>query len=255
MGMRGTPVSSQSPADLFLYVALPYLALASFALGHVWRYRFDKFGWTSRSSEIYEKRWLEWGGPLFHYGAFMVIAGHVLGIVVPVRVTAALGISESQYEILAKSGGVTGLALCAAGLFILLVRRIRNGRVRRATSRMDIVALSLLWAMLILGALTTVGYNILGPGYDYRVSVAVWWRSILLFRPDVGALDRVPEIYRIHISVAWVFLAVFPFTRFVHAWSAPVQYLTRPYVVYRRREPIPPQTPGTSRGWQTFGRD
>lgn len=119
MRMRGTPVSSQSPADLFLYVALPYLALASFALGHVWRYRFDKFGWTSRSSEIYEKRWLEWGGPLFHYGAFMVIAGHVLGIVVPVRVTAVLGISESQYEILAKSGGVTGLALCAAGLFIL----------------------------------------------------------------------------------------------------------------------------------------
>ena len=29
--------------------------------------------------------------------------------------------------------------------------------------------------------------------------------------------------------------AVWPFTRLVHAFSAPVGYLTRPYIVYRSR--------------------
>ena len=37
-------------ADVVLWVVLPYLFLTVFVLGHVWRYRYDKFGWTTRSS-------------------------------------------------------------------------------------------------------------------------------------------------------------------------------------------------------------
>ncbi len=47
-----------SALDLFLWVGLPYVALAVFVLGHVWRYRYDKFGWTTRSSQLYENRLL-----------------------------------------------------------------------------------------------------------------------------------------------------------------------------------------------------
>ena len=39
--------------DLLLWVALPYLALATFVVGHIWRYKYDKFGWTTRSSQMY----------------------------------------------------------------------------------------------------------------------------------------------------------------------------------------------------------
>ena len=35
--------------DQFLWVVLPYLCLATFVVGHFWRYRYDKFGWTTRS--------------------------------------------------------------------------------------------------------------------------------------------------------------------------------------------------------------
>lgn len=241
-------------ADLLLYVALPYLAIATFVVGHVWRYRFDRFGWTTRSSEIYEKRWLGLGAPLFHYGVLMIVAGHVMGILVPEGVTEYLGISEGAYTLAAQVGGSVGIVLCVSGLVILTLRRITVGRVRRATTPMDRVAYGLLWAMIILGVLTTVGYNILGPGFNYRPTVGVWWRSIVTFQPDVDALATVPTIYLVHITVAWVFLAVFPFTRFVHAWSAPVQYLTRPYVVYRTRRSTTPQTPGSDRRWRTIGR-
>ena len=33
---------------VLLWVVVPYVCLAFFVLGHVWRYRYDKFGWTTR---------------------------------------------------------------------------------------------------------------------------------------------------------------------------------------------------------------
>ena len=52
----------------FLWIIVPYLAIAIFIGGHVWRYRYDKFGWTTRSSQLYENRLLRLGSPLFHFG-------------------------------------------------------------------------------------------------------------------------------------------------------------------------------------------
>ena len=50
---------SRSPLmDVFLWVIVPYLCLATFVVGHFWRYRYDKFGWTTRSSQLYENRLL-----------------------------------------------------------------------------------------------------------------------------------------------------------------------------------------------------
>ena len=44
-----------------------------------------------------------------------------------------------------------------------------------------------------------------------------------------------PLVYQLHAIIAWVFWAAFPFSRLVHAWSIPLQYLGRPYILYRRR--------------------
>ena len=45
-----------------------------------------------------------------------------------------------------------------------------------------------------------------------------------------------------------------PFSRLVHAWSYPLWYLWRPYVVYRRRRAVPPPEPGTGgRKWRRIG--
>src|SRR5450759_1278775 len=90
---------------------LPYICLTSFALGHVWRYRYDKFGWTSRSSELYEKKILAWASPLFHFGMLGVIGGHVVGLLVPESWTNALGISEHTYHLVAVAlGTLAGIA-------------------------------------------------------------------------------------------------------------------------------------------------
>jgi len=243
-----------STLDWILFGILPYVAIAVLVVGMIWRYRFDKYGWTTRSSELYEKKWLIVGAMLFHYGAFMAIAGHVMGILIPYQWTEALGITEAQYTLVAKIGGVTAVIAVIVGLGILTSRRVLNPRVRRATSRMDIVTFAILWTMILLGFMETVGYNILGPGYNYRPSVAEWFRGLFLLQPDPSRLEGVPTIYLIHITVAWLFFALIPWGRLVHFFSVPLFYLTRPYVVYRSRQPVPTPTPGSSAGWQTIGR-
>ena len=62
-----------SSSSILLWSVLPYLAIASFVIGLVWRYRFDKFSWTTRSSQIYEGKLLRFAGPMFHLGLFAVI--------------------------------------------------------------------------------------------------------------------------------------------------------------------------------------
>ena len=49
---------------------------------------------------------------------------------------------------------------------------------------------------------------------------------------------------------------MWPFTRLVHVFSAPLGYLTRPYIVYRSRDPQSEQGLGSrapKRGWERVG--
>jgi nitrate reductase gamma subunit len=56
--------------NVLLWVIYPYLAIAMLVGGLIWRYRYDKFGWTTRSSQLYEASILRWGSPLFHFEFF-----------------------------------------------------------------------------------------------------------------------------------------------------------------------------------------
>jgi len=221
-------------ADLFLWLLLPYVSVTVFVVGHVWRYRRDQFGWTSRSTQLLESRLLAWGSTLFHYGALAVIAGHVLGILVPAGTTSALGISESMYHDLSGiAGGITGL-ICLAGLGILTFRRTSVRRIRVTTSPSDVIVFVLLGVLIVLGDAITFGYNVFGSGYDYRESVGPWFRQ-LWYDPDPALMADAPLAYQLHAAIPWLLFAVWPFSRLVHVWSYPLQYLGRPYILYRRR--------------------
>ena len=91
--------------DVLLWVVVPYACLLTFVLGHVWRYRYDKFGWTTRSSQLYESRLLRLGSPLFHFGILFVLMGHVMGLGIPNTWTRAVGISDDAYHVLTSSDG------------------------------------------------------------------------------------------------------------------------------------------------------
>jgi nitrate reductase gamma subunit len=223
-----------SRLDLFVWLVLPYVAVTVFVVGHWWRYRRDQLGWTSYSTQLLESRQLAWGSNLFHWGALAAIGGHVVGILVPARVTAALGISESTYHHLAGiAGGIAGL-VCLVGFGILTFRRTTVTRVRMTTTVMDIVVFCLLGVMIVLGDALTLGYNVFGSGYDYRETVAPWFRDLWV-NPKPSLMADTPFGYQLHAALAWLLYAVWPFSRLVHVWSAPVQYIGRPFILYRTR--------------------
>lgn len=221
-----------------LWGVLPYLALTLFTAGAAWRYHYDRFGFTTRSSQLHEHRLLSIGGPLFHYGLLFVIAGHVVGLLIPETLTERLRVSESLYHANALLvGGTAGLAT-ATGLGILLYRRLRVPAVRAATSRGDRVVYPLL-ATVLLAGLTATATGAGHHSYDYRRGVSIWFRSLFTLDPDVPAMAHAPLVYRLHALLAMALFALWPFSRLVHAFTAPVGYLTRPYVVYRSRTPAP----------------
>ena len=236
-----------------LWIIVPYLAIATFVLGHVWRYRYDKFGWTTRSSQLYESRLLRLGSPVFHFGILLVIGGHIFGILVPEAATKAVGISETAYHAVAVALGTVSGLMTVAGMAILIYRRRVTGPVFSATTRNDKAMYLLLAATILAGLSTTVLGNLLGHPYDYRLTVAPYFRSIFYLHPDVGLITAAPIGFQIHVMLAWILFAAWPFTRLVHVFSAPVGYLTRPYIVYRSRG-APSVGRPARRGWEPVRR-
>jgi nitrate reductase gamma subunit len=239
--------------QIFLWVIVPYIALTVFVGGLAWRYRYDKLGWTTRSTQLYERRLLNWGSPLFHFGILGVFVGHVFGILVPEALTAALGVPESLYADSAIGiGGLAGACLLA-GMVILLYRRLTVGPVTRTTTVSDKIMYLLLAALVVVGLTITVAG--IGHRYDYRDSVAPWFRSIFLFHPDTRLIASAPIGYQLHVMIAWALIAFWPFCRLVHAFSVPFGYATRPYLLYRSRDPQYPQigVRTVPRGWEQGG--
>ncbi|MEU7989566.1 respiratory nitrate reductase subunit gamma [Streptosporangium canum] len=222
--------------DVVLWVVAPYLAITVFVLGHVWRYRYDKFGWTTRSSQMYESRLLRIGSPLFHFGILVVLLGHIGGLVIPKSWTEAAGVSEEAYHITAVVLGTVAGVATLGGLAILIYRRRTVGPVFTATTRNDKLMYAVLALVIVLGLAATIAANVVGGGYDYRTTISPWFRSIFYLQPDPALMAGAPPLFQLHALSALLLFVIWPFTRLVHMLTAPVGYLTRPYVVYRSRD-------------------
>jgi nitrate reductase gamma subunit len=244
---------------VLLWVIVPYVCIVIFVLGHIWRYRYDKFGWTTRSSQLYEKKLLRLGSPLFHFGILGVAAGHIGGLIVPESWTDAVGISETAYHWAALLGGITAGVLTVVGMTILIYRRRTTGPVFSATTRMDKAMYAVLGAVILLGMWNTIASGVFGLGgsggdaYNYREGVSVWFRSIFALNPDTQAMADAPLGFQLHALGGSLLFALWPFTRLVHVFSAPVGYLTRPYIVYRSRDVSPAGNRPPRRGWERVG--
>lgn len=241
--------------NVLLWGVLPYLVIATLVLGTIWRYRYDKFGWTTRSSQLYESRLLRIGSPLFHFGILVVFIGHVGGLLIPESWTDAVGISEGTYHFNALLfGGIAGFCTLA-GIVILIVRRRRTGPVFMATTTNDKIMYVLLVGAIALGLWTTlVAVGAGHEAHDYRQSVSPWFRSIFRLNPDINAMASAPYQFHIHVLVGMLLFATWPFTRLVHAFTAPVHYLFRPYIIYRSRDARTPAPTGRPRaGWSPVG--
>ncbi len=221
--------------NFFLFQVFPYIAIAAFFLGCLLRFDRDPYSWRTKSSQLLRRKQLIAGSVLFHLGILTILAGHFVGLLTPIQVFDALGITHGAKQILAMTaGGIAGF-FCLIGLCLLLHRRLFDPRIRNNSSFADIAVLFLLLAQLLLG-LFTIPVSMHHLDGHEMVKFMNWAQHVVTFR---GGADEfiadVAPVFKLHITLGLFLLLVFPFTRLVHALSAPLGYVLRPYQIVRKR--------------------
>jgi nitrate reductase gamma subunit len=205
----------------------PYLCLTVFLLGSWLRFDREQYTWRSGSSQLLRRRQLIWGSNLFHVGILVIFLGHFIGLLTPIWIFDAIGISHTTKQWMAIGiGGVAG-AMCFIGTTLLVHRRLFDARIYATSSFGDIAILLMLYAQLILGLATiSVSLNHL-DGHE-MVRFMTWAQGIVTLQPGVSTLisDANP-LFKAHLFLGMTVFLVFPFTRLVHVWSAPIWYLSR----------------------------
>lgn len=216
----------------------PYLCLIVFLVGSLVRFDREQYTWRSGSSQLLRRRELMWGSNLFHVGILIIFLGHLVGLLTPIWLFDLVGISHGFKQMLAiVVGGIAGIA-CFIGVTLLVHRRLFDARIRRTSSFGDIAILLVLYAQLTLG-LVTIPVSLGHLDGHEMVKFMNWAQGVLTLQPNVAALVAdVSPIFKLHLFLGMTIFLLFPFTRLVHVWSAPIWYLgRRGYQVVRTTRP------------------
>ncbi|MHB1133590.1 MAG: respiratory nitrate reductase subunit gamma [Chloroflexota bacterium] len=220
-------------SNVLLFGVLPYVALALAVAGGIYRYRRDRFSFSSLSSQFLENRSLFWGSVPWHYGIVILLLLHLIGLLIPDGVLAFNAVPLRLYilEITALALGLAALV----GIALLLYRRLSNPRIRAVTSWMDIVLLVLLLSQVVLGVYTAL-FHRWGSTW-YASNAAPYLISLVQLNPRVEYAATLPLATQLHVIGAFLLVAIYPFSRLVHIFTVPITYLWRPYinVIWNRR--------------------
>jgi nitrate reductase gamma subunit len=220
--------------DPLLFGVLPYVALFTFFLVTIQRYRARTYSYSSLSSQFLENRQHFWGLVPFHYGILVVLGGHILAFLIPRQILLWNSVPLRLWAL-----EITGLAfalLALVGLAAAMVRRASTPKVLRVTSRRDWLLLAMLLAQIATGVAVAL-YHPWGSSWFATSATPYLW-SIAAFNPQVEWIAPMPWLVKLHIANAWLLIGFFPFTRLVHVLVVPNPYLWRkPQVVrwYARR--------------------
>ena len=209
----------------FLFIGLPYLAIAVFLVGAIHRYRATGFKYSSLSSQFLEGGGIYVFAVLFHWGILIVFLGHLIAFLFP---DATLAWHSSTVRLIADEIVIFAFGLAVfIGLAGLFIRRISRPRLQAVTSRMDIVIELVLLAQIVFGLWIALGYRWGYYWFASDMSPYLW--SIVKFSPQIEAVSAMPWVIKTHIVGAFIILGLIPFTRLVHVLVAPFHYTWRDY--------------------------
>lgn len=217
----------------------PYACLTVFLIGSWLRFDREQYTWRSGSSQLLRRKQLSWGSNLFHVGILVIFMGHCAGLLTPIWIFDALGISHGFKQWMAiVIGGVAG-AVCFIGMTLLVHRRLFDSRIRKTSSVGDIAILLLLYAQLAIG-LSTIFVSLNHLDGHEMVKFMSWAQGILTLQAGASSqIADVHPIFKLHLVLGMTIFLVFPFTRLVHIWSAPIWYLgRRGYQIVRTRDRV-----------------
>lgn len=214
--------------DGLLLGILPYVAIVTFLLVTIQRYRGQAFTYSSLSSQFLENQQHFYGLVPFHYGILAVLGGHIVAFLLPSSILA-WNRQPLRLYVLETAGLVFGI-LTLVGLILIVVRRTKSGLVRTVTSTADWIVLALLAVQVVTGIYNAIAYP-WGSSWFASIAAPYLW-SLLALQPDLVAVAAFPLAVKLHIVNAYLLILFFPFTRLVHILVVPNPYLwRRPQVV------------------------
>ena len=219
----------------FFFGIYPYIAITVFFIGSLLRYDRDQYTWKASSSQLLSKKDMRLGSNLFHIGIIALFFGHLMGLLTP-HWAYHFMISAGTKQLLAMTaGGIFGLT-CLAGMILLIRRRMRDARIRATSQATDLPILLLLFVQLVLGLLT-IPFSAQHMDGSSMLALASWAQHVVTFQGDAASFVQGEAlVFKIHLVLGLTIFLVFPFTRLVHVWSAPIQYLVRSgYQIVRKR--------------------
>jgi nitrate reductase gamma subunit len=220
------------------FVWYPYVCLSAFIFGSLIRFDRDPYTWKAHSSQLLRKRQLAWGSNLFHLGILFLFLGHTVGLLTPTAIYKLVITPEAKQLLAIIAGSVAGL-VCFIGLSLLLHRRLFDARIRQTSTYMDLAVLIILWVQLSIGLLT-VPFSLAHHDASVMLTLSHWAQGIVTVQPvDAKTLQGLDWPYLVHLVLGMTIFLIFPFSRLVHIWSAPVWYLgRRGYQVVRTRSTL-----------------
>jgi len=219
----------------FFFGIYPYIAITVFFVGSLLRYDRDQYTWKASSSQLLRKKDMRLGSNLFHVGIIMLFFGHLFGLLTPQWAYHFVMSAGTKQVLAMTAGGIFGL-MCLAGMILLIRRRITDPRIRATSQAADLPVLLLLFVQLVLGLLTIPASAQHLDGSS-MVALANWAQHIVTFRGDAASFVAGEAlVFKLHLVLGLTIFLLFPFTRLVHVWSVPLQYLGRSgYQIVRKR--------------------
>ncbi len=221
----------------FFFGYYPYIALTVLFIGSILRFEHGQYSWRAGSSQLLRRKQLMVGSVLFHVGILVIFFGHLVGLLTPIWIFDALGVSHTAKQLMAIIvGGLAGV-MCFIGMVLLIHRRLFDARIRATTSFGDMAILLLIFAQLNLG-LASIFVSLGHLDGGEMLKFMEWAQRIFTFRSGAAELVAdVHPIFKAHLVLGLTIFLVFPFTRLVHMLSAPIWYLgRRGYQIVRTRK-------------------
>jgi nitrate reductase gamma subunit len=217
-------------SNYFFFIGLPYAAIVIMLLGSIFRYRILGFSVSSLSTQFLEGRDLFYGSRPFHWGVIFLFFGHLTAFLFPksVIVFTSIPLRLLILEVVAMGFGI----LTLFGLIMLIIRRLAHKKVAAVTSKMDVFVYIILLVQVISGL--WVAYFARWGSAWFPAVLTPYLKSLFFFDPEIAAVSASPLSVKIHIVSAFVFIAMIPFTRFMHFLVYPFTYFFRSplYVIW-----------------------
>ena len=232
--------------ETVLFVVFPYVAVILAVGVSLHRYFTRRYTYSSLSSQLLENSKLFWGSVPWHYGITLILLAHLLAWLFPGAAGAILGNGVRLF--IFEAIGLALALFAGVGIILLIIRRLpSDSRARSVTSGMD-------WVLLfffLIQVFTGIGVALFDRwGGQWYLSTAVpWLWSLLRLRPDISTVVALPGLIQFHLVWGFAIVLLFPFSRLVHIFTIPIEYLWRPYqIVVWYREPRRERPKMTVRG-------